>query len=541
MMNPTTGRKRPLALIILSGFGWSPEEKTNAIAQAHTPFLDKYFSKYKHTNLAAAGEAVGLPADQPGNSEVSHLIIGCGQTVPLDINRIDKAIESGVFFENPQLIAAIDAARGSALHLIGLLSDGGIHSMNAHLYALLRMAASRGVERVYIHGFTDGRDTAPTSGLGYVRELIAQMREIGVGRVASLCGRYFAMDRDNRWDRIERAYRAIAEGVGITTPDPIKAVRDSYENGITDEFLEPIVVTEENGQVVGSVRPGDAVIFFNFRADRARQLTRAFTGLNFDRFGRERIQDLHFATFTQYDRALTSPIVFPPIALQSTLAQVFARHGISNIRISETEKYAHVTYFFNAGVEKEYPGESRILIPSPQVATYDQRPEMAAYKITDKICRTLDEGEIDVYIINFANGDLVGHTGNLKAAIAAVEAVDTCLGWVIGTIERVKGIGLITADHGNCELMMDPVSGAPHTAHTSNPVPFLLCDQEFKGTLREGGSLEDVAPTLLDLLAVPCPDEMTGKSLLCHSQGRNPGDIHRRDLHRTDANRIDIN
>lgn len=512
-MMPTI-RKAPLALILLSGFGWSRDESANAIAQARTPFLDQYLSKYPNTLLEAAGERVGLPEYQAGNSEVSHLIIGSGQTVPLDITRIDEAIGTGRFFQNPALVAAIDAARHSALHLMGLVSDGGVHSMNTHLYALLRMAAERGVERVFVHAFTDGRDTAPNSARGYMAELLARMRELGVGRVASLCGRYFAMDRDNRWDRIERAYRAIALGEGHRARDPLAAIEHAHEHGFADEFIEPVVFTHDDDAPIATVQPGDSAIFFNFRADRARQLTRAFTGLNFDRFERARIPDLHFATFTQYDRSVATPIVFPPIAPRGTLAEVFAANGIRNLRIAETERYAHITYFFNGGIETEFPHESRLLVPSPQVATYDLKPEMSAFRVTDKICRALEEGETDVYIINFANGDMVGHTGNLTAAVQAVEAVDTCLGWVVGTIERLKGTALVTADHGNCEQMRDPGAGSPHTAHTCNPVPFILCDDAFKGRLREGGSLEDVAPTMLELLSIQQPAEMSGRSLL---------------------------
>lgn len=518
-MSPNTLlRKRPVALIILSGLGCSHNETGNAAALARTPFLDKYFSTYPHTRLEAAGEFVGLPPYQAGNSEVSHLIIGSGQTVPLDINRIDEAIRTGKFFENPTLTAAVDAGRRTALHLIGLVSDGGVHSMGTHLHALLRMAAERGVERVYVHAFTDGRDTLQTSGREQLAELTERMRELGIGRIATICGRYYAMDRDNRWDRIKVAYDALTRGLGNKAADPLAAVEACYEHGVTDEFIEPIVMTNEDGAPIATIRNGDAVIFFNFRADRARQLTRAFTGLNFDQFERTRMPDLQFATFTQYDRSVTTPIVFPPIELKNTLAEIFARHGLRNMRIAETEKYAHVTYFFNGGIEKEFPGESRVLVPSPRIATYDQRPEMSAFRVTDKVCRALDEGETDVYIINFANGDMVGHTGNLQAATEAVEAVDTCLGWVIGAIERVGGAAIITADHGNCEQMIDPETGAPHTAHTNNPVPFLLCDSSFKGELRTGGSLEDIAPTLLEVLGIEQPVEMTGQSLLCRSE-----------------------
>ena len=509
--------RRPVILIILDGFGYSPKTEGNAIALADTPFLDQYLSQYQHTLIEGSGERVGLPCGQFGNSEVGHMNMGAGRIVQMDITRIDEAISQGTFFENPTLCAAVDAGKETALHLFGLVSDGGVHSMNTHLYALLQMAAQRGVEHVYVHCFTDGRDTAPTSGKGYVAELMAKMRELGVGRVASVCGRYYAMDRDNRWERTKRAYDMLTKGEGKPATDPLTRIQESYDNGVTDEFIEPIVSTGEDGQPVAMVKPGDSIIFFNFRADRARQLTRAFTGLNFDGFGRERIQPLYYATFTQYDRSFNTPIVFPPISLQHILADVFARLGVTNLRIAETEKYAHVTYFFNGGVEPPFPHESRLLVPSPKVATYDLQPEMNAFQVTDKICRALDAGETDVYIINFANADMVGHTGKLDAAIQAVEALDKCLGWVVGTVERLRGVAVITADHGNCEQMIDPDTGGPHTAHTNNPVPFILCDKQFKGTLREGGALEDVAPTLLELLGLEKPAEMTGRSLMIHA------------------------
>ena len=390
VMAQQTLRKRPVALILLSGLGWSHVEAGNAAALARTPFLDDYFSKYPHTRLEAAGEFVGLPAYQPGNSEVSHLIIGSGQTAPLDINRIDEAIRNGKFFENPTLTAAVDAGRRTALHLIGLVSDGGVHSMDTHLHALLQMAAERGVERVYVHAFTDGRDTPPTSGRDHLQDLTNRLRRMGVGEIATICGRYYAMDRDDRWDRIKLAYDALTQGAGARAADPVAAIERCYEQGITDEFIRPIVLTRDDGAPVATIQNGDSVIFFNFRADRARQLTRAFTGLNFDQFERTRLPDLHFATFTQYDRSVTSPIVFPPIEIHDTLAEIFARHGLRNLRIAETEKYAHVTYFFNGGIEREFPGESRILVPSPRVATYDQRPEMSAFRVTDKLLRALD-------------------------------------------------------------------------------------------------------------------------------------------------------
>jgi 2,3-bisphosphoglycerate-independent phosphoglycerate mutase len=506
--------KRPLALVILDGFGYSERTEGNAIYLARTPFLDQYFQKYNHMLIEGSGEMVGLPYGQFGNSEVGHLNMGAGRIVQMDITRISEAINTGKFFENPTLIAAVDAGKSAALHLMGLVSDGGVHSINTHLYALLRLAAKRGVERVYVHCFTDGRDTSPNSGKNFVSELMNKMREIGVGRVATVCGRYYAMDRDNRWERIKLAYDALTRGEGRKVRDPLVGIEASYQSAITDEFIEPIVVTHEDGLPVATVQNGDSVIFFNFRADRARQLTRAFTGLNFDGFERELIKDLHFATFTQYDRSFTTPIVFPPISLKNILAEVFAKAGIRNLRIAETEKYAHITYFFNGGIVKEFPHESRILVPSPKVATYDSQPEMSAFKVTDKVCRAIDDGSNDVYIINFANADMVGHTGNLEAAIKAVEALDTCLGWVIGSIERVKGAAIITADHGNCEQMIDPDTGLPHTAHTNNPVPFILCDPGFRGKLRESGALEDIAPTMLDLLGIDKPKEMSGRSLI---------------------------
>lgn len=515
-----TLRRRPLALIILDGFGHSDQTEGNAIKMARMPFFNNYLQKYPNTLIEASGQRAGLPHTQSGSSEIGHMNIGSGRVVPVDVTRIDEAISDGKFSDNPTLIAAVDAGKQTALHLIGLLSDGGVHSMNSHLYALLEMAARRGVERVFVHVITDGRDTPQHSGKSYVAALILKMRELGLGRIATITGRYYAMDRDKRWDRIKLAYDAISAGQGQHATDPLAALESSYENGLTDEFIKPIVITGENGLPITTIQSSDSCIFFNFRADRARQLTRAFTGLNFtatDGFERERIQDLNFATFTQYDRAVNSSIVFPPIALKGTLAEVFAEHGITNLRIAESEKYAHVTYFFNGGIEQEYPGESRILIPSPSVTTYDQKPEMSAFRLTNQICRALDSGESDVYIINFANCDMVGHTGNLQAAIEAAESVDTCLGWVVGTIERLNGVAIITADHGNCEQMLSPESNAPHTAHTNNPVPFILCDAKFNGLLREGGALEDVAPTLLDLIGIAKPVEMTGRSLLAET------------------------
>src|SRR5262245_55030340 len=379
------------------------------------------------------------------------------------------------------------------------------------------MAAERGVRRVFVHVFTDGRDTPPKSGSRYVEELMAKMRETGAGRIATITGRYYAMDRDNRWERVKRAYDAMACGEGRKFTYPGAAIEASYDKGVTDEFIEPAVITGKNGEPIATVKSGDSAIFFNLRADRARQLTRAFTGLNFDGFERERIQNLHFATFIQYDRSINTSIIFPPIDPARSLAAIFAENEVRNLRAAKTEKFAHVTYFFNGGIEKEFPYENRILVPSSQVQVYSQKPEMSALRVTDKVLRAIDDGDTDAYMISYANADLVGHTGDLKATIEAVETIDTCLGWIIGSIERVKGAAIITSDNGNCEQMLDPSTGGPHTAHTTNPVPFILCDPEFNGSLREGGSIEDIAPTMLEMLGIAKPEEMTGRGLLIHS------------------------
>lgn len=507
-------QKTPLAVIILDGFGYAAGTEGNAIAHADTPCLDRCYEHYAWTLIEGAGERVGLPRGQFGNSEVGHLNLGAGRVVKMDITRIDEAIESGRFFENPALIAAVDWGKKRALHLMGLLSDGGVHSRITHLEALLELAARRGVERVYLHCFTDGRDTPPTSGLGYLEKLLARTEQLQLGRLATICGRYYAMDRDNRWERIQRAYQAMTSGEGRHVTDPLAALRAGYEIGVTDEFVEPMVIVDEAGHPAATIGAGDSVIFFNFRSDRARQLTRAFTGLHFDRFARERIPDLHFATFTQYDRALTAPIIFPPLKLDNTLGEILAREEVTNLRAAETEKYAHVTYFFNGGVEKQHACEKRLLVPSPAVATYDLRPEMSAARLTDQLCRAIEQNEAEVYLVNYANCDMVGHTGKLPETIKAVETVDGCLARLLETIGRMGGIAVITSDHGNCEQMNDPETGTPHTAHTANPVPFILCDPGFQGRLRDHGALEDVAPTILDLLGIARPEEMTGRSLI---------------------------
>jgi len=458
---------------------------------------------------------VGLPAGQMGNSEVGHLNLGAGRVVYQDLVRISKSVRTGEFFRIPAFCRVMDAARerGKAFHLIGLLSDGGVHSLDEHLYALLSMAEQRGVPRVYVHAILDGRDTPPTSGVHHVEKLLQKMKEIGAGEVATVVGRYYAMDRDNRWDRIERAYRAMVRGEGKERPDPVAAVSESYAAGKTDEFMEPVVIARDN-RPVGRIGPGDSVLFFNFRADRARQLTRALALEEFDRFPRPERLNLAYACMTSYDETFRLPAGFSPQTMVNILATVFAAHDIRNLRISETEKYAHVTYFFNGGEEKMFPGESRILVPSPSVSTYDLQPEMSAYEVGERAEGEIASGRHDVMILNFANGDMVGHTGILSATIRALEAVDDNLRRVVEKVWEVGGVALVTADHGNAELMVDPETGEPHTAHTTNPVPLIYADPAGKGTvLKEDRALEDLGPTLLHLLGIPPSPEMTGEDL----------------------------
>ncbi len=466
--------------------------------------------------LEAYGTRVGLPTGVMGNSEVGHLNIGSGRVIRMDVSLVDHEIETGGFFSNQILVEAMEGAkkRHKALHLMGLLSDGQVHSSQGQLYALLRMAKQRGLEQVFVHCFLDGRDTPPTSAIEYVSALQKKIAEIGSGRVATMIGRYYAMDRDKRWERTRRAYNLLIHGEGRQTTDPLAAIKQSYELGITDEFVEPVVITLESGEPVASIRDDDSVIFFNFRPDRARQITRALAVPDFDAFtvpDRPRIQ---FVCFTMYDTTFPLPVAFPPRQHRNVLAEVFGGICVRNYRMAETEKYAHVTYFFNGGVEKPFPCEERLLVPSPQVATYDLLPEMSAFKVTDKVLRAIEERETDVFVINFANPDMVGHTGKLDKTIEACQFVDTCLGWITKGIRKMRGTTLITADHGNAEQMIDPVSGGPHTAHTTNPVPFHLIDENARGIeLRDGGALEDVAPTVLGLLGIERPTEMTGRDL----------------------------
>ncbi|MEA2175815.1 MAG: 2,3-bisphosphoglycerate-independent phosphoglycerate mutase [Blastocatellia bacterium] len=509
-------KQGPLALIIIDGWGYSPRTEGNAIALASTPFYDELSEKYPHTLLEASGTRVGLPAGVMGNSEVGHLNMGAGRVIRMDVTRIDYDIETGAFFSNEAISKAMDdvKTRGRALHIMGLVSDGQVHSSQEHLYALLRMAKQRGLQRVYLHCFLDGRDTPPASAYGYVEALQVKCGEIGAGRIASLIGRYYAMDRDKRWERTERAYKLLVQAEGERAIDPVEAIKKSYERGVTDEFIEPLVIERETGEPVATIQEGDAVIFFNFRPDRARQLTRALAVPGFEEFPTPERPNIEFVCFSQYDKEFPLPIAFPQQQHRNVLAEVFGHIGVRNYRLAETEKYAHVTYFFNGGVEREYPCERRLLVPSPKIATYDLEPEMSAFKVTDKVLRAIEDGETDVFIINFANADMVGHTGKLDKTIEACQYVDTCLGWITKGIRRAKGLTLITADHGNAEQMVDLKTGQPHTAHTSNLVPFHLIDDASVGiNLRTGGALEDVAPTILGLLDIETTAEMTGRDL----------------------------
>jgi 2,3-bisphosphoglycerate-independent phosphoglycerate mutase len=514
-----TKRPKPIVLTVLDGWGYRAETKGNAIALARKPHYDRLLADYPNTLIQTSGPAVGLPEGQMGNSEVGHLNIGAGRVVHMDITRIDQAITSGAFFQNELLLGAMERGRQRQLHLLGLLSDGGVHSHIQHLVALLRMAKQNKVERVFVHCFLDGRDTQPHSGMDYLRQLQQQMRETGAGRIASLTGRYYAMDRDNRWERVERAYRAVVHGESeLRAADPIEAVRKSYESGVTDEFAAPVVITDGTGPAaapLAGIRDDDAVIFFNFRADRARQMTRAIAEPGFDKFADPvRPKNLCFVAMTQYDKSYSwLRYVLAPEKVEHILAQVFADLGLRNLRVAETEKYAHVTYFFNGGVEKPFAGEERILVPSPKVATYDLMPEMSAAGVADAVIQAVEKGQFDAVVMNFANADMVGHSGKLDAAIRAVETVDACLGRIFQSLRPRGGAWIITADHGNAETMIDPVTGGPHTYHTTNPVPFILLHEDGRVRLRSGGALRDIAPTLLGVLGVPQPAEMTGRDL----------------------------
>jgi 2,3-bisphosphoglycerate-independent phosphoglycerate mutase len=509
-------KRGPLALIVLDGFGYRAQREGNAIALAEMPHYGELTENYPHTLIQASGECVGLPPGVMGNSNVGHLCLGAGRVLRTDVERINYEIKTGHFNNNLALNAAIDNAvkHDRPLHLMGLLSDGLVHSSQEHAFALLRLAKQREVRRVFVHCFLDGRDTPPSSAERYVAALQEKLNEIGVGEIATLVGRYYAMDRDKRWERTQRAFDLLVKGEGRRVADPLAAIRQSYEHGITDEFVEPVVVARESGEPVATIEDGDSVIFFNFRADRARQITSALAVPGFDEFVITNRPHVHFVCFAIYDKSYPLPVAFPPDQPVNILADVFASLGIRNYRMAETEKYAHVTYFFNGGSEREFPYERRLLVPSPKIATYDLAPEMSAFKVTDELLKAIAEDETDVFIVNFANPDMVGHTGMLDKTIEACQYVDTCLGKITKAIQAKRGICLITADHGNAELMIDPKTGGPHTAHTSNPVPFHLIDEESKGVkLREHGALEDVAPTMLGLLGAEKPQEMTGRDL----------------------------
>ncbi len=507
-------RPKPVALIILDGWGYRAEREANAIALARTPNYSRLLHDYPWTLVHTSGERVGLPNGLMGNSEVGHLNIGAGRIVYQEITRIDASILRGDFFKQPLLVELMKWGRQARVHFLGLLSEGGVHSHQEHLYALLRMAKEQGVERAFVHVFLDGRDTPPTKGAEYIAALEQKMLEYGVGKIATVMGRYYAMDRDNRWDRTQKAYDAMVNGDGKKARDPVAAAKESYNQGVTDEFVVPVVITGPSGEPVATIRPGDAAMFYNFRADRARQITRTLTQAEFDGFARRSFPErLHFLSMTRYDKTFTLPYVFPPRELGHILAGVMADLNLKNLRVAETEKYAHVTYFFNGGVEKPYPDEDRILIPSPKVATYDLKPEMSAPGVMEAVVKAVNQGSRDVLIVNFANADMVGHSGKLEAAIKAVEAVDTCLGEVYKAVRARGGAMIITADHGNAELMVDPRTGGPHTAHTTNPVPLILVAEERPARLREGGALADIAPTLLGVMGIPAPPEMTGRDL----------------------------
>ena len=509
--------KKPVVLMILDGYGLNDTKEHNAVAEAATPVMDKLMAEYPFVKGNASGMAVGLPDGQMGNSEVGHLNMGAGRIVYQELTRITKEIQDGTFFENKALMDAVNNCKknDSSLHCFGLLSDGGVHSHNTHLYGLLELAKRNGLEKVYVHCFLDGRDTPPESGKGYAEDLEAEMAKIGVGKIASVTGRYYAMDRDNNYDRVQKAYAALTKGEGEKAQSGPAGIQASYDREETDEFVKPTVVVE-NGAPVATIQDGDSVIFFNFRPDRAREITRAFCDDDFKGFEREKRLDLTYVCFSDYDPTIPNKkVAFEKIAVTNTFGEWLAANGMKQARIAETEKYAHVTFFFNGGVEKPNEGEDRILVNSPkEVATYDLKPEMSAYEVCDRLCEAITGGQYDVVIINFANPDMVGHTGVEEAAIKAVEAVDSCVGRAVEAVKSVDGVLFICADHGNAEQLVDYETGAPFTAHTTNQVPFILVNYDEKYTLREGGCLADIVPTLIRIMGKEQPAEMTGKALL---------------------------
>ncbi len=534
-------RPKPLVLVILDGWGYRAETKANAIALAHKPTYDRLLREYPNTLIQTSGKFVGLPDGQMGNSEVGHLNIGAGRIVHMDSTRIELMIQNGEFFSHPVLMAAMKNAQtaGRRLHLFGLCSDGGVHSYQTHLYALLKMAKQNNLDRVFVHAFMDGRDTLPTNGAGYLEQLQQKMRDYSCGTIASVNGRYYAMDRDRRWERMAKAYNAMVngEGEGGRYTDPVKGVKESYNKGVTDEFIVPFVCTDKDNKALTTIRDEDSCICFNFRADRVRQVTRALarnSGLNQqggrDLQGSEELDatiprdrvpnNLRYVCMTQYDKRFTLPVVIPPESMNNILANVMGQMNLRNLRVAETEKYAHVTYFFNGGVEQPFPGEDRLLVPSQKVATYDLKPEMSAAGIADGVVKAIEDGTFDVIIVNFANADMVGHSGKIEPTIKAVETVDACLGRLELAVRAKGGAMLITADHGNAEMMIDPVTGGPHTAHTTNPVPFIVISADSKQfTLSPGGSLRDISPTVLGMLGLDEPKEMTGHDLRAKNIG----------------------
>ncbi len=508
--------KRPTVLMILDGFGLNEKPDANAVAIAKTPNIDALMKEYPYVHGNASGLAVGLPDGQMGNSEVGHLNMGAGRIVYQELTRITKEIEDGDFFKNEALLKGMANVKenNSDLHLYGLLSDGGVHSHNTHLYGLLEMAKREGISNVYVHCFLDGRDTAPTSGKGFIEELEAKMAELGVGKIASISGRYYVMDRDNRWERVEKAFLALTKGEGEQAESAVSAMEASYTKDITDEFFVPTVIME-NGAPRATIKDKDTVIFFNFRPDRAREITRAFCADEFDGFDRGKRKDVTYICFTEYDVTIPNKeVAFHKVELKNTFGEYLAAHGKKQARIAETEKYAHVTFFFNGGVEALNEGEDRILVNSPKVATYDLQPQMSAPEVCDKLCEAIRSDQYDVIIINFANPDMVGHTGILEAAVKAVETVDSCVGKAVEALKEVDGQMFLCADHGNAEQLIDYKTGSPLTAHTTNQVPFILINADESYTLRDNGCLADIVPTLIELMGMEQPEEMTGKSLL---------------------------
>jgi 2,3-bisphosphoglycerate-independent phosphoglycerate mutase len=508
--------KRPVALVILDGWGIAECTESNAVCQANTPVLDGLFADYPHATLNASGLDVGLPPGQMGNSEVGHLNIGAGRVIYQDLTRISKSIQDGDFFQTPALLEAMQkiSAAGGRLHLIGLLSDGGVHSHIGHVQALVEMARRQNLEQVFIHAFMDGRDTPPKSGAGYLQRLEAELSRIGLGAIATVTGRYYAMDRDNRWERVERAYRALTEGLGTAAQSSAEAIEAAYREGETDEFVTPRIISRD-GLPLATVNDNDGIIFFNFRADRAREITRALTNPEFAGFVRQKAPALStYLCMTEYDETFDLPVAFTSEAYPNILSEVLATAGKTQLRIAETEKYAHVTFFFNGGIEEPFPGEDRVLIPSPkEVATYDLKPEMSAPIVTDEVVRRVASGAYDLIVLNFANPDMVGHTGVIPAAVKAMETVDTCLGKIVDAVLAADGCLLITADHGNCEKMRD-ASGQPHTAHTDDLVPLLFVDPKRRSAKLKHGILADLAPSILALMNLATPAEMTGHSLI---------------------------